>query len=209
MSRRRSFAKSVYSTKKYNSNMRGKIALRQWVVAAMGGNSNARVLDLCAGHGHMAQACYADVASYAGCDKYYDWDAPGPRWVCDSRLLMRCIDVFPDFNIIDIDTYGSPWPLAYLIASRNVIAPASEVAFVLTDGSAFKGKINRIEAHLAHMAGVRQQIRGASRIWPDITAAAMRRAAAMMAADVTAIKVAPYQDGRILYSAAILRGNAL
>lgn len=209
MSRRVSFAGAANCAKKDNSDLCNKVALRQWVIDAIGGNNKARVLDLCAGHGHMARACYAGVAAYAGCDKYYDWDAPGPRWVCSDKLLLRCIDVFQDSNIIDIDTYGAPWPLVYLIASRNVIAPASEVAFVLTDGSAFKGRINRIEAHLAHLAGVRQQIRGAAKIWPDLTAAAIRKAATMMAADVVAIKIAPYQNGRMLYSAAILRGKAL
>jgi hypothetical protein len=54
---------------------------------------------------------------------------------------MRAIDL-TKFNIIDLDSYGSPWEQAIIIADRRRVAPGALFDLVLTDcGLAYKNNV--------------------------------------------------------------------
>lgn len=179
-----------------------KLALRRWLLAEIG--PAAYVIELFAGTGAMHRAVWRGAASAVGADLRF-FRAPGRRaFVCDNSRLVRAIAL--PFTIFDLDAYGSPWPIAELVAARRKLAPGERVGFAFTDGSPMRARLGRIEAALARMAGVDPELQGMSLRWAELTARAVAELAARMGGEVQAFRVADSRSRPILYSAAILRG---
>jgi hypothetical protein len=93
-----------------NRSLRNKIALRRWLLGEMG-ITEVRVLDACAGAGHIwgAMKEHVTVRLWVRSDVQ-------PRQVGTLKLsalqVMGALDL-DQFNVIDIDPYGEPWD-AYL-----------------------------------------------------------------------------------------------
>lgn len=88
-----------------NGNLPAKLALRRHFLAKYHADGSARVLDCCQGDGVVWTALRKEfsVASYWGLDQ----KVKRGRMSIDSALVLG----HPGWgqNVIDIDTYGSPW----------------------------------------------------------------------------------------------------
>ena len=122
------------------------------------GPANARVLDTCAGAGAMHDAVWKDAAEYTAID--YDWWRDSRRaYVGDARRIMRNIDL-TRFNTFDIDPFGSPWEILYLVARNRPTAPGERLGLVITDGSGLAMKVNSFPEALMWFAGISRRIKG-------------------------------------------------
>jgi hypothetical protein len=110
-----------------NRSLKAKVELRRWLLDAMG-ITDVRVLDACAGAGHIwgAMREHVTISSWVRSDT-------APRQVGTLRLsalqAVQALDL-GGFNVIDIDPYGEPWD-AYLAALPQLREP---VAVFLTRG---------------------------------------------------------------------------
>lgn len=112
----------------------------------------AHVLDVfCGATGEMHAAVWHRAASYIGCDKEWRKSDTRRRFVGDSLLLLRAIDLAP-FNVFDLDAYGSPWEAMQILAARRTWKPGERGAVIFTDGSEGKTKFGSC-ASLASMVG--------------------------------------------------------
>jgi hypothetical protein len=108
-----------------------KLAIRQWALEAAG-FKRLRVLDLCSGEGHIWREMKergARVDEYVPVDR-----APRQGGTIKGNIgegMVEALNV-PNFNVIDVDTYGSPWEIWSFIAKRIT----GRTAAFLTDGAA-------------------------------------------------------------------------
>lgn len=131
---------------------RAKTDLRLRVLAAMG-PGDARVLDtFCGVDGKMYREAWAQAGSYVGCDKEFRMSDTRRRFVGDSLLLLRALDL-EAFNVFDVDAYGSPWEALTIIAARRAWKPAKLGAVVYTDGSDGKTKWGGTTSGLSSVVG--------------------------------------------------------
>ena len=75
---------------------------------------------------------------------------------------MRAIDLEP-FSIFDLDSYGSPWVQAIIVADRRRVAPGELLGLVLTEGAGFAYKSNIVPEAIAVLTGLRTGIVGLSK----------------------------------------------
>lgn len=130
---------------------RAKVAIRRKVLEAVG--ADKAVFDAFAGSGEMYSAVWKDAKAYAGCDVKYQRD--GRLMFCaDNRRVMRAIDLAP-FSIFDLDSYGSPWVQAIILADRRRVAPGELLGLVLTEGAGFAYKSNIVPEAIAILTGLR------------------------------------------------------
>ncbi|MBR0693654.1 hypothetical protein [Bradyrhizobium lablabi] len=134
---------------------KAKVAIRRNVMAAIG---QPAVFDAFAGSGKMYSEVWREAGSYTGCDLKPQND--GRLMFCaDNRRVMRAIDL-TQFNIIDLDSYGSPWEQAIIIADRRRVAPGELFGLILTEGAGFAYKSNVVPTAIAHLTGLRAGIVG-------------------------------------------------
>jgi len=108
-----------------NSMEKHKIALRTKYLP-----ENARVLDLFCGKGKMYQSAYkGKVLEYRGIDKEKIHD-PEICVLANNQLYVKQNDI-SRYNVFDLDDYGAPWKLFYLIC-RKQLPP--EITVFITDG---------------------------------------------------------------------------
>jgi len=91
---------------------------------------HARVLDLFCGTGEMYRLAYqGNVDNYFGIDK----DKIHDKSICRIQKNMNfvCNNSLDQFNVFDLDDYGSPWKLFYQILKR---VKKGKYTFFLTDG---------------------------------------------------------------------------
>ncbi|HQQ01000.1 MAG TPA: hypothetical protein PLY86_21300 [bacterium] len=103
-----------------NSRFDEKIELRSYFMAKYHADGKARVFDACQGEGRLWNRLRQifPVAEYWGVDE----KPKRGRISIDSRKVLanpRC-----DFDVIDVDTYGSPFKHYYLIL-RNLKKPTT------------------------------------------------------------------------------------
>ena len=95
--------------------------------------SKARVLDLFCGEGILYQNVYEGVVEkYFGVDKEKIHDSE----LCAlsdnvSYLLGMSVVELSDYNVFDLDAYGCPWKLFYLLLERH---SGPELTVFMTDG---------------------------------------------------------------------------
>lgn len=138
---------------------RAKVAIRRNVLEAVGRGRG--VFDAFAGSGEMYSAVWKDAAAYTGCDQKPQRD--GRLMFCaDNRRVMRAVELAP-FSIFDLDSYGSPWVQAIIIADRRRVAPGELLGLVLTEGAGFAYKSNIVPEAIALLTGLRTGIVGLSK----------------------------------------------
>jgi len=125
-----------------------------------------RVFDGFAGSGQMYRGAWANAEHYVGCDERRFRDGR-LAFVADNRRVMRCIDL-AQFNVFDLDAYGSPWEQAIIVADRRPVKPGELLGFCFTDGAgaAFIGNV--IPAPVAELAGMRDGVVGLLRRRDDV-----------------------------------------
>lgn len=120
---------------KTDNNPNGKNAkatLRENVLAAV---QPAHVFDVfCGIDGMMHAKVWHKAATYVGCDQRWQLSDARRRYVGDSLRVLRCVDLQPH-NVFDVDAYGDPWPVLYLLMHRRKWAAGELGAVCITDGS--------------------------------------------------------------------------
>jgi hypothetical protein len=95
-----------------NRSLASKITLRRWLLDKMGITDDVRVLDTCSGAGliwsKMEEHCH--IAQWTRCDIKPRVDKSSTKITLkmEASVAIRSLPV-NDFNVIDIDPYGSPW----------------------------------------------------------------------------------------------------
>lgn len=118
--------------KKDNSNEWLKAELRRKVLP-----KDARVLDLFCGTGEMYRRVYAGRArSYRGVDKAKVHDPALCTLINNTVFVSR--HSMDDYNVYDLDDYGSPWRLLYLILRKR---SPGQITVYLTDGLPLRFKL--------------------------------------------------------------------
>jgi len=138
---------------------KAKVAIRRNVLDVIG--PGASVFDAFAGSGQMYSAIWKDAAGYTGCDMKRQSD--GRLMFCaDNRRVLRAIEL-SQFGIFDLDSYGSPWVQAIIIADRRRVAPGERLGLILTEGAGFAYKSNIVPEAIAILTGLRTGIVGLSK----------------------------------------------
>jgi hypothetical protein len=140
---------------KHNSNLAGKILIRESVISELG--LPLRVLETHSGPGAMRRACYQDAVEWLGCDA----DPKSPDAIhCDSRLLLRAINL-DRFTLFDIDPFGGPFEHLWIVSQRW---KGERLGLALTCGQ-FAGT-HRMHSTFRH-AGWSRQMCEAALVHPD------------------------------------------
>lgn len=193
---------ALRSTKRRNSPgaaVAAKIELRRLAARWVG---EPRVLDLYAGTGLLWREAWKQFP-YHGCDR--EWFRGDPRrlWVADNLLLVRALDL-TRWNVFDLDAYGAPWRLWWILAKRRPVEPNERVAVVFTDGASLRARLGRVERHIAYLAGVPANLEKAASLWPTLVARAVRKLATMHNARLDRLHLASHRN--MHYGAALLEG---
>lgn len=150
----RGFSRTLDATRRQRRNdpasREAKAEIRRQVLAAIGASS-ARVFDAFAGSGEMHKLVWHEAAEYVGCDR--DWFSDERlAYAADNRRVLRCIDLAP-FNIFDLDSFGSPWEQAIIIAARRPVSAGERIGLVITDGTNLDLSLGGMTAPLREIAG--------------------------------------------------------
>jgi hypothetical protein len=152
--RKRKSAFSHGPSKKHNGvlGVDAKVEIRRNVLAALG-PGNASVFDaFCGPVGEMHAAVWAGAARYVGVDKEWEKQDARRRFVAEAATVLRAIDL-RQFNVFDLDSFGSPWAEAIILAARRRWSPGERGAIVLTDGSDGKLKYGQTMRALHELIG--------------------------------------------------------
>lgn len=151
-----------------NSNKYAKAALRKKFLP-----HNARVLDLFCGNGEMYKLAYkGNVAYYHGVDKEKIHDDTICT-LCDNIDFIKNNDI-SKYNVFDLDDYGCPWPLFYLILRDAV---QDELIFYITDGLVYRQKLaGNVTKFVSATEGIPMgmNIPGINRFYVDIFATMLK-----------------------------------
>lgn len=161
-------AKSSPKTDNNPHAIKAKAELRQRVLDAVRDQASSRsgpaytgVFDAFAGSGQMFSAVWHRADHYVGCD--LKWVRDGRlMFAGDNRRVLRAIDLAP-FNMIDCDSYGSPWEQAIIVADRRRVAPGELFGLVLTEGAGLAYKANILPAAIRVLTGLKPGIVGLGR----------------------------------------------
>lgn len=146
-----------------------KAVLRRRVLDAI---PLARVFDAFAGSGKMYREVWHAAELYTGCDLRWYRDSRSV-FVAKNERVLRAIDLV-DYNIFDLDAYGSPWLQAQIISARRRVAVGERIGLVLTDGSGLKLKMGQCPTALANLCQMKNAtIPGINRMHDTLIAKAM------------------------------------
>lgn len=148
-----------------------KIKLRQQLVDAMGAR-RMRVLDTFCGRGDMHQAVWHQCAAYHGIDQEWVKDER-LQFVGDNREILRALDLY-QWNVFDLDPFGSPWEQAYILSARRHVRKRERVGIVVTAGDVLKVKAGSFPLGLRAVMGV-PWIPGMAAQTMDLPGQALRR----------------------------------
>lgn len=129
---------------------------------------------------------------------------PAGRLLGRQRRLPQLLCDLTRWNVFDLDAYGSPWRLWWIIAKRRPVEPNERVAVVFTDGASLRARLGRVERHIAHLAGVPANLEKAASLWPTLVARAVRKLATMHNARLDRLHLASHRN--MHYGAALLEG---
>jgi hypothetical protein len=144
---------------------KAKVAIRRNVLGTIVANAGAPLLtsvfDAFAGSGKMYSEVWKDAGRYTGCDLKPQRDSR-LMFCADNRRVMRAINL-AEYNIFDLDSYGSPWVQAVILADRRRVAPGERIGLVLTEGAGFAYKSNIVPEAIAVLTGLRSGVVGLGR----------------------------------------------
>lgn len=130
-----------------------KVEIRRNVLDAIG-PGNASVFDaFCGPVVEMHAAVWSGAAHYVGVDKEWQKQDARRRFVAVAATVLRAIDL-RQFNVFDLDSFGSPWAEAIILAARRRWSAGERGALVLTDGSdGYLKWGNKVEGALHELIG--------------------------------------------------------
>jgi hypothetical protein len=110
----------------------------------------ASVLEVFCGSGEMYRYVWSSAQNYIGIDKNKYFDER--KTICgDAEKIIRKVDL-SEFNIFDIDAYGSPYEIADYITLN--IPQSDKLAFIFTDGVEMDLRMGRICKGIRAMTGL-------------------------------------------------------
>jgi len=129
--------------------LNAKVLLRRHVLEAV---KPSHILDLFCGERILFRAVWQYAQDYVACDDMAWTIAEEARYVCDNRRLLRCLDLH-EFNVFDLDAFGSPWEQMAILAVRRPWDPGERGAIVITDGSTLKTRFGELPGAMQHLCG--------------------------------------------------------
>lgn len=182
---------------------RAKVDIRRRVLEAV---AAPNVFDAFAGTGQMYSAVWKDAQGYTGCD--LKWARDGrTMFAADNRRVMRAIDLAP-FNVFDLDSYGSPWEQAIIIADRRRVAPGELLGLAITEGAGLSYKANIVSHAIGELTGLRPGIVGLAKKQDAVIDRAIAGLARRMSCDITARWQAEGRTGASMrYIGLVCRGQ--
>lgn len=143
---------SVTKINNHRGGRAAKVDIRERVLEALTPEGTI-VFDAFAGTGVMWSAVWRRAAGYVGCDEEWSRDERC-CYVADNRRVLRCIDLGA-FTCFDLDSYGSPWEQALIIAARRrPMNPGERLALVITEGSYLRMRFSKVPRAMRQAAGV-------------------------------------------------------
>jgi len=128
---------------------------------------NACVLDCFCGNGEMYKNAYlGNVLKYHGLDKEKVHD-PEICTLINNTIYISRHDL-SEYNVFDLDDYGSPWRLMYLILKKQ---PPGEIMMFVTDGLVLHQKLDgKVTKFVSATENIPQQMNlpGINRFYVDI-----------------------------------------
>lgn len=142
-----------------------------------------RVFDAFAGAGKMYREVWHQASHYTGCDtKWYRDDRTA--FVAKNQRVLRCIDLY-QYNIFDLDAYGSPWEQATIIANRRTLLKQERIGLALTDGSGLNLKMGTCQKALAELCHLPDnRIPGLNNVHAVLTERALNELATLMGGQI-------------------------
>jgi hypothetical protein len=129
----------------------------------------AVVLDCFCGNGEMyRRAYYGKVKEYHGLDKTKIHD-PNICTLIDNITYITRHDL-GEYNVFDLDDYGSPWKLIYLILRKQ---PPGDITLFVTDGLVMHQKVDgKVTKFVSAIERIPQQMNlpGINRFYEDLFA---------------------------------------
>jgi len=187
-----------------------KIKMREMLIQAMRPNE-IRVFDCFAGGGHLYREVWKDASTlYVGCDLKFEPLRGDERkmFAADNRRVLRAVELGP-FNVFDLDSFGSPWDAALIIAARRPLEEGEVVGLSLTDGSGRTLKANQVPKGIRALAGLGRSFAGISRWHDDVITRCLNGMAQRMNGVVTRRWDAKGRTGvGVFYLAATITGKA-
>ena len=120
-----------------NAKTTAKAELRLSVLNSI---KNPRVLEVFCGGGEMYNTVWNKAEKYTGIDKVKQFDERNT--ICgDARKALRLVNL-SEFNIFDIDAYGSPYDVLDDILNLGELK--KPVGFCITDGINMDLKLGRV-----------------------------------------------------------------
>lgn len=150
------FATKGVKTDNNPAAFKAKVIIRRNVFSALG--SDTAVFDAFGGSGKMFDEVWSQARAYTGCDLKPQNDSR-LMFCADNRRVLRAIDL-RQFGIIDLDSYGSPWEQAIIIADRRPVAPGELFGLILTEGAGFAYKSNVVPTAISVLTGLRSGVVG-------------------------------------------------
>ena len=130
-----------------NAKTNAKTEIRLSVLSEI---ENPKVLEVFCGAGEMYKNVWHNSEKYTGIDKVKYFDER--HTICgDAEKAVRLIDV-NDYNIFDIDAYGSPYEILDYIVSK-IDQENKKIGFVITDGVNMDLKLGRVCKGLRRFIG--------------------------------------------------------
>jgi hypothetical protein len=187
--------------------LKAKVDIRQRVLEAVREqSSHTAVFDAFAGSGQMYSSVWCHADSYVGVDLKWARDER-LMFAADNKRVLRAVDLAP-FNICDLDSHGSPWEQAIIIADRRRVAPGEIFGIVLTEGTAFAYQVNVVPAAIRVLTGLKPGIVGLGRKQDSIIDRAIAGLANRMRCTVVKRwQAASDAKARMRYIGLVLRGN--
>lgn len=146
---------------------KAKIDIRKRVFEAVAASSEAvSVFDAFAGSGEMFTGAWHEADKYVGCGLKYQADKR-LMFAADNRRVMRAIDL-RQFNVFDLDAYGSPWEQAMIIADRRPVKAGEVLGLAITEGAGLSYKSNVLPHAVRVLTGLRPGIVGLGRKQDDL-----------------------------------------
>lgn len=176
---------------------------------------NPTVFDAFCGDGGMFRAAWYRATKYVGCDLRF-WPPQQAdtrrRFVADNMRVMRAIDL-QEYNIFDLDAYGSPWEHMLVLASRRKWAPKEVGAVILTDGTNLKMRFGQLPAAIQQLLAADSNAIGACSANAEIAQAmALRAWAALSGVDISKMWTAEGRGSgkggsKMVYTAIVVVGK--
>jgi hypothetical protein len=177
-----------------NTSLEDKVAIRRHVMEKLG-KDNPRILDCFCANGLMWRHAYDCSKNYIGLD-LNDPNDERHTVVCDNRRYLRHADL-DQFDIFDLDAFGSPLEQLAIICNRIPWTTKTKVGVVLTDGTGLNAKLNSVNAGMLKWLGLSRH-RGAKVQMEDrdnIIAMGILKAAEMARATVSDVEVYKKETG--------------